>query len=639
MVLVLGVVLCLAQLLASYGMVAAARAAVVPTYSMTEAWADRSVRRGLDFTERVWNKPDQENVRNVVKNIRHRADAARVQFGTVTSAIQRTLDSWWFLLALHLTMFLALLYSLWKMPGQQSFVLQSAGYVCIFLPVTLLTLWLGSLGNHILLVFFLMLCVPVVRFLGWLVALLAHGLTLALFTASTFGWTEQKLRSRPVVATMWENGNLKSWGGVIKKNLFRVAVTPLILIAVAALTEVDWPRVGERLSRTYNQIPPLPPALKVMVKVTVVGLACVVCLAVVTRLMPWLRQKDWRRSLHSRSEDVRSWGQKLGESDGCAGCLGWITLGLIVSGLSSIAWQSLWDYTLTTFGLFPSFPLAANVALSAIIYAEAAGCVVALAVGLIKGRSGWKPVLKGLGIWTLVCMAATDIVLLVWKLSRINWRAVGDSIGAHVGGFFAYTLNLFGFLPSLVNGLLSLAVYVEIIGCLAGLAVGLRKKDVAWGQARKVMKVTTKISLVMALIAFLLWGLGSLLGFLGSSLQEVVISGRLAQLIAVIIVVVLGVWFIVHFVPQVSEVMPYLGARHKPAESDETWKRQFRGLDPNTQAGLLKRVTRGMFNLSDQKLLLLLEEIEPSIEKEPALSAYWEKRFEIEQITRQHRIG
>jgi hypothetical protein len=46
-----------------------------------------------------------------------------------------------------------------------------------------------------------------------------------------------------------------------------------------------------------------------------------------------------------------------------------------------------------------------------------------------------------------------------------------------------------------------------------------------------------------------------------------------------------------------------------------------------------------MFGESDQKLLQKLEEVESSIEEESARSAYQEKRFEFEQITRQQRVG
>ncbi len=37
--------------------------------------------------------------------------------------------------------------------------------------------------------------------------------------------------------------------------------------------------------------------------------------------------------------------------------------------------------------------------------------------------------------------------------------------------------------------------------------------------------------------------------------------------------------------------------------------------------------------------LSLLEEVEPIIEKEPALSIYWAKRNQIEQILRQDKSG
>lgn len=42
---------------------------------------------------------------------------------------------------------------------------------------------------------------------------------------------------------------------------------------------------------------------------------------------------------------------------------------------------------------------------------------------------------------------------------------------------------------------------------------------------------------------------------------------------------------------------------------------------------------------TDQELLQMLVEVQDGVKEEPARSAYWEKRFEFEQIIRQQRTG
>lgn len=413
LVLAMGLVLCSAQLLASYGVVAAARGAMVPAYSLTEEWANRSARRALEYLEWKANQPGFEDTDGKLLGVRRRTEDARAQFPTIINAVQKTLGSWWFLLAAHITMFMTLLVSLRQVPGQQSFTFQTGGYVCIFLPMTLHTLWLGTPGNIVLLVFFLLLYVPVVRAVGWAVTLLAHTFTLALFSASTFVWTKQGLKTTPLLASMWENAGFRSWGKSVKESLISITTfIPLIVMAVVFLTEVNWQRVRAQLSWTLGQISAPPPAVTVALKVVVFGLTCVAGLGVVTRLMPWIRQNGWRGRLRSRLKGWRGWRPRSEDVKRVLGCMGILTiLGLIGWELSFIAWQSVGNYILLTFGLFPSIPLYANIALSAVIYAEAAGCLVALVAILLKGREGLKAAGGGLGIWTILCWLAALIVL------------------------------------------------------------------------------------------------------------------------------------------------------------------------------------------------------------------------------------
>lgn len=639
--LVLGFVLSLTQLFAGYGMVAAARAALVPSYSLTENWADRSVRRGLHFLE---SQPGFKDPGGTMPKVRRMMEDVHTQFLIVVNAIRGTLDSWWFLLAAPLAMLVTLLVSLRQAPGQQSFTFLTAGYACLFLPLTLHTLWLGSLGNGVLLVFFLLLCVPIVSAVGWLVTLVVHTLTLALFLEITFVWTKERLNAKPLRASMWDNAGFKSWGKPLMKKLAWLTIVPVVVMAFAFLTGVDWPRVGAELSWGLEQIQPAP-ALVMIIKVVIFGLAGVACLVVVTRLTPWVRENDWRENLRSGSEGLQLWWSKpkLSESAKEAyGCvLGWAIVGLIGWGLSLIAWRSIGQYLFLTFGLFSSIPLYANVGLSAVVYAEAAGCLVALAAVVVKRRVAFKTAGSALGVWTILCLLAALVVLAAWWISSLDLGAVADFIFVPLGAFLAFTLNFFSVLPSGVNRLLSLAVYVEVIGLLVGLALGLKNKETNWERARKVTRGTTWTALVIQALAFLLWGFVALLGFLGSSLYEVVITGRLGQLFVILIVMgVVGTISVYLALLTDEMVRPRIKARFNPAKTCEEWKQQFARLDPHTQAMLLKQVKRKMLGgRTDHELLSMLEEVQDSAKEEPARSAYWEKRFEFEQITRQHEIG
>jgi hypothetical protein len=647
--LALGLVLCLTQLFASYAVVATTRAALVPYFLVTEEWADGSAQRALDYLDWKTTQPGFEDPDGKVDAVRQRTDDASARFPTVVEAIKRTLDSWWFLLAANLTMFVTLLVSLRQAPGQQSFAFQTAGYVCVFLPLALHTLWLGSIGNVVLVIFFLLLSVPFVRTVGWVVTLLAHTLTLTLFSANTFIWTKRRLKMKPLLASMWHNAGFNSWGENVVGGLFGIAIYPVLVIAFSFATKVDWQRIGTELSRTLKEIPTPPPAAVVAVLVMLSGLAYVACLAVIARLSPWVRENDWRESLRTRSEGVQTWWAKPKLDDqakeglgALLGCLITVAvIGLAVWGLSFVEWSAFWKHLVATLGLFPHLPRYVNGGFSTAIYAESLGFLAAL-VAVLVGR---RKALEGAGCWllawTFLCGLAALVVLAAWKIGSLEEGAIPDFIQATLGAFLGATLNLFGFLPSFINRLFSLAVYVEIIGCMVGLAVGLKKKEMAWERGRKIMKRTTWTALVIAALALVLWGVAILLDFLGASLYEVVITGRLGQLI-VIVTMLVSVGIIIYFLAPLTDEMlrPHFKARFYSARTCEEWKLDFGELDPHTQAVFLKQVKRKMLGgRTDHQLLSMLEEVEGSVKEEPARSAYWKKRFEFEQITHQLEIG
>jgi hypothetical protein len=348
---------------------------------------------------------------------------------------------------------------------------------------------------------------------------------------------------------------------------------------------------------------------------------------------------------------VKTWGQGVNSNpDGCAemfkGCLAYLVLGGAISGLSSIEWQFIWGYLLSAFGLFPSLPSGVNAAFSAVVYAEAAGCIVASVYALIYRREGWRPALSGLGVWTGLCAFAAVVVLLVWGVSSFDSKAAGGYVGTRLGAYVSLigeyvslALDIFPSLPSAVNGLFSLAVYVAVVGCLSGLIFWARKKDRTWVHAWKVMQRWGIASFALIAVALAGWGLVALIGALGGGVYVLLVAGRLMDLLVIMVVTAAVIAFLTLLTRQMLKMRHDFEGMLRPPVTDADWKQQFRGLSPRYQARRLKDLERGLFELKDDQLLLLLEEIEADVGKDPAQSAYWEKRYEIESITRQHRVG
>jgi TIR domain/NACHT domain len=73
--------------------------------------------------------------------------------------------------------------------------------------------------------------------------------------------------------------------------------------------------------------------------------------------------------------------------------------------------------------------------------------------------------------------------------------------------------------------------------------------------------------------------------------------------------------------------------------SPEQWKSKLAAADPDLQQLLLHQTNHQTLGVKADDFLRLLEEVATSIEKEPALSTYWEKRDRLEQVLRQERQG
>lgn len=71
----------------------------------------------------------------------------------------------------------------------------------------------------------------------------------------------------------------------------------------------------------------------------------------------------------------------------------------------------------------------------------------------------------------------------------------------------------------------------------------------------------------------------------------------------------------------------------------DDWQARLRAASAARQAELILRTDHQTLGLEPSSFLGLLEVIEPTITSEPALSAYWEHRAELEQVVRQQRRG
>ncbi|HEX4964419.1 MAG TPA: NACHT domain-containing protein [Thermoanaerobaculia bacterium] len=81
--------------------------------------------------------------------------------------------------------------------------------------------------------------------------------------------------------------------------------------------------------------------------------------------------------------------------------------------------------------------------------------------------------------------------------------------------------------------------------------------------------------------------------------------------------------------------------RHLPMRSfrPSEWQSVLEKSSPHQQEDLLLRTRSQTLGLNPSEYLALLERIEPLIKEEPALSAYWDRRDQIEQSIRQERRG
>jgi hypothetical protein len=635
LVLTAGLFMYLGALAVSYGLVVTARQVVLPAFSRTEAWAQQSLQKGINFWERKAVESVKQGTAETETELKQAVEtprwfraylkASQPRFQPVITSSTQTLSSWWFLIVAHAVMLLSLVYSLKTSPGYNALAFQTGGYLCLLLTITLWTIWLGGLFNIILLGFFLILFVAVVSSIAWLTTCLVEFVGLALFTVITLLLTRQPF-TRATLSTLplqsfWDK-SFRSSSETVRTALM-IAFWPFLLIAISMGVEVDWPQFAQRLAQLPNRLPSVPLGIKICVNVLVFTFICVVVLRQMPRLRSWIEQR--RKKVNTSS---------VGEA--ALGCLAWILLGLACSGISALSkinWQSVGAYALQTFGLFPSLRTWVNVSFSVIAYGILAGCLVTLVVIVVKRLRDVSKILEGLAIWVGWCLTAALIVLVLWGVSTIDFSSPRAFIVATIVAIF----SLFPYFPALVNALLSLAFYLEVIGCLVALGMAVRKRDEGLQQPLKVLGTWTMVSAVVALVPFLVWGILLLLAKLGLGFYSAAVTGQLGPIAVVVLIIgciisifiltsktLAGTWL------DVSDVF------RRPANPIDEWK-QFQHLSPKRQAMLITRASES--NRSDEDFLKLLQSVEKSVAEEPASSVYWETRGKMEAIALQKRMG
>jgi hypothetical protein len=140
-------------------------------------------------------------------------------------------------------------------------------------------------------------------------------------------------------------------------------------------------------------------------------------------------------------------------------------------------------------------------------------------------------------------------------------------------------------------------------------------------------------------LLFFGWGMQFVLRTLDRLTQGSVLMGILA--ILMVLLIGIGVLYTLWLFRRRFQFLVVW--RRKPptatAISPDYWKMQLTEADADLQQMLLAQTNHQTLGLRADQFLLLLEEVADSIELEPALSTYWDKRDRLEQVLKQERQG
>lgn len=228
---------------------------------------------------------------------------------------------------------------------------------------------------------------------------------------------------------------------------------------------------------------------------------------------------------------------------------------------------------------------------------------------------GWKHILM---------VFAISLFAVVYGFLRPgNWLAVLSRFG------------IFPFLDPLSNTLFSLFLYIFLIGLLVVFARSFNSDEDRLESLASYAAGWGGFILVVAAIQFLIrWVLKWMVDK----------GGYLAPLLLVLLVFVLLVWFCnlcwkLYGKQWIIFARAWVGGPARITITPDTWLNHIEEKSPVEQAWLLRQSTPKMLGITTKEFLELMLEVEDDVIEEPALTSYWTKRNEVEQILRQHRTG
>jgi hypothetical protein len=651
LVVALGLMLTISTLTMSYGLVTVARWAILPALSRTEIWAKTSVIKGLVFWEKKTSRNEQAADETDAafgaepfepRWFRAYVRASEPEFEVLLSSSGQTLDTWWFFAVLNVMMLFGLGYSSQKSPGYKAFAFQGGGYISLISVILLWALWSRCLFNVLVVTYFIILFASALAAMSWILIFLWEFVGFTLFSIVTLSLTGQPLsrstKDAVPLGTLWDSEFRNSSERTL--NLLAIALLPFLLILISLGIEIDWRLTFQRMRLWVDGLPPIP----VGMKSAFVLVAAAFVLAVIVRRMPLIRSWIWHIRLRLGRE--REKVTKTSVREALNGFVMLILLGLGCGGLdllTKVSWPRAGAYLIGHFGLFQSSPLWVNAALSIIVFAIAAGGVVSLIIIVSEKFRRVISTIEGYVWWISFCVTVALIVLAMWGLSKIDWIAIWDSIAVMFG--------LFSRFPPLVNGLLSLACYLEAVGCLVALWIAIRKKEEGVKGPLILMWKWSVACVIVALIPFLAWGFVVLLGRLGMGVYSAALTGQLGPILATILAFVLIVAFLILLLDLLDGTSWDVRIRIRSRLDDTPWGRrvwrrargrddywkQFSHLGPKQQMRLIVQMSES--DKSDEEVLVQLRSVENWVREEPASSVYWKTRDKMEAIERQKRMG
>jgi hypothetical protein len=113
------------------------------------------------------------------------------------------------------------------------------------------------------------------------------------------------------------------------------------------------------------------------------------------------------------------------------------------------------------------------------------------------------------------------------------------------------------------------------------------------------------------------------------------LGGSVFSKTVVLVVIAIGIALALQRVPPSIWLAFDRRRRESLSLTGQEWKTVVKASRPDVQSAMLRRSQ----NDATEAFLVILRELEPSISEEPALSAYWSLRNEVEQELKQTRVG